>query len=193
MRRIRLPETNMAILQGSAPDCPEAIFEILGAAKGSAQTFFERGMDLDLIPALLDEDLDLQASDGQLLYADIRDLAERFLGVTAATKIGVRLERVDTDNCRLFHIDHVGVRLLTTYYGKGTEWLRNEDVMRAGLGQGSDELVRREGAPIQRLDPGWIALLKGEKGNSGRGLVHRSPPVEGSGCKRLLLRMDTLD
>ncbi|MGZ3731899.1 MAG: DUF1826 domain-containing protein, partial [Bdellovibrionota bacterium] len=117
MRRIRLPETNLAVLKRPVPEFSGAISEILAHPTGEAQTLFERWMSLDLIPAMLDDDLDLESADSLALYLDIRDLAEKFLAVTNAKKIGVRLERVQTDSCRLFHVDRVSVRLLTTYFG----------------------------------------------------------------------------
>jgi hypothetical protein len=193
MRRIRLPETNLVVLKRPVPEFSGAISEILAHSTGESQTLFERGMSLDLIPAMLDDDLDLESPDSLGLYLDIRDLAEKFLSVTSAKKIGVRLERVQTDSCRLFHVDRVGVRLLTTYFGDGTEWLKNSDVNRAGLGQGNDQLVKMDGAATQVIPAGWIGLLKGERGNDGLGLVHRSPRVEAAKKKRVLLRMDTLD
>lgn len=192
MRRIRNFETNLAILERPSPHCPDAVREMLAKPRGSAQTLFERGMDLDLIPAMLDDDLDLSSADSLSLYEDIRLLAENFLEVTMAKKIGVRLERVDDDSCRLFHIDLIGVRLITTYFGKATEWLQNIDVERSGLGQGNDQLVMRKGAVIQHMQAGWVGLMKGEKNNQGLGLVHRSPAIAKDGSERLILRMDTL-
>ena len=48
---------------------------------------------------------------------------------------------------------------------------------------------------IKQLCVGDVALLKGERwyGNSGGGLVHRSPHVEDTNSKRLLLTLDFLN
>jgi hypothetical protein len=192
MRRIRNIETNLAVLERSPPHCPEAIKEMLAKPRGSAQTLFEQGMDIELVAAMLDDDLDLVSADSLLLYEDIHLLAENFLEITKAKKIGVRLERVDDDSCRLFHVDLVGFRLITTYFGKATEWLQNKDVSRSGLGQGSDQLVMREGAVVQNMQAGWVGIMKGEKSNNGQGLVHRSPAIARERSERLILRMDTL-
>jgi hypothetical protein len=189
---VREEETNLAILKRPVPACPEAILELLEHDRDSAQTAFDRGMDVALIPALLDEELDLRSVDSLALYSDIAELARNFLDLTAALRIGVRLERVETDSCRLFHVDQVEARLISTYFGSGTEWLRNADVNRAGLGQGDNDLVRRPGARIQTMLPGWVGIMKGERKNSGAGLVHRSPPIEAKGLKRILLRIDVL-
>jgi hypothetical protein len=192
MEEFRDNETNLAILKRSVPDCQKAILELLEHAVDAAQVAIDRGMDPDLIPALLDEDLDLKAEDSLVLYSDIAELARCFFDLTGALRIGVRLERVESDNCRLFHIDHVEARLVSTYFGKGTEWLKNEDVLRKGLGQGDNDLVMRSGSDIQAMLPGWVGVMKGERKNPGAGLVHRSPPIQDSGLKRVLLRMDVL-
>ena len=192
MRSFLEPETNLAVLKREVPSCPESIRELLGHLRSSAQTAFDRGMDLEMIPALLDEDLDLKAEDSFHLYSDIAELAHNFMELTGALRIGVRLERVETDNCRLFHVDHVEARLVTTYSGAGTEWLRNVDVKRSGLGQGDNDLVMKPGARIQAMKAGWVGIMKGERKNHGAGLVHRSPPIELAGLNRILLPIDVL-
>jgi hypothetical protein len=192
MNGFRDEETNLAILKRNLPDCSKTILELLEHSLDAAQVAVDRGMSTDLIPALLDEDLDLQAEDSLVLYSDIAELAQCFFDLTGALRIGVRLERVESDNCRLFHVDHVEARLVSTYFGKGTEWLKNEDVLRSGLGQGDNDLVMRPGSEIQSMLPGWVGIMKGERKNPGAGLVHRSPPIQDSGLKRILLRMDVL-
>lgn len=192
--KIHQAETNLVILERELPAFPHSIAELLARGQ-DAELTYERGQDPRLVPALLDDTLDLQADDGALFYEDLQRIAENFLALTRARTICVRLEKIANDNCRLFHIDHVPVRLISTYCGPGTEWLRNEDVRRAGLGKGSDELVKQPGAVIQRFRPGWIGLLKGERyqGNRGGAIVHRSPSIAGTGTSRLLLRMDVLN
>ncbi|NOT72603.1 MAG: DUF1826 domain-containing protein [Hyphomicrobium sp.] len=57
------------------------------------------------------------------LGSDIESLATRFAQATAARRIEVRLEAICDDACRLFHIDRMKARLVTTYIGPGTEWV----------------------------------------------------------------------
>ena len=84
-------------------------------------------------------------------------------------------------------------RLLTTYVGAGTEWLRDEDVERTALGGEDNSLVRKPGAISQVLETGWVGILKGERACPGRGLVHRSPPMPPGSPGRVLLRIDQLE
>ena len=121
-----------------------------------------------------------------------------FADLTGATRLGVRLVRLQQPMCPRFHTDFVGVRLLTTYCGAGTEWLADEDVDRRWLGHRSGGVadansgLLRPGAVVQRVPEFAVALCKGEAwpGNAGRGAVHRSPAVGGS--PRILLSIDVL-
>jgi hypothetical protein len=191
--KIHHPGTNLVIIERARPDYPESIRELLGTA-ADAELTLHRGLDTRLVHETIRAKLGLAAPDAAAFYADVQRTAERFLALAKARTIAVRLEKISNDNCRLFHVDHVTLRLISTYRGLATEWLRNEDVRRSGLGKGSDELVKKPGARVQRFEPGWIGILKGERylGNRGRAIVHRSPSIAGKGTSRLLLRIDVV-
>jgi hypothetical protein len=126
---------------------------------------------------------------------DVRELAQMFALLTGASRLGLRLVRLDGPMCPRFHTDFVGVRLLTTYSGTGTEWLEHEHVDRRFLGHRSggredhESGLLRPGAVVQRLPLFAVGLLKGEAwpGNRERGIVHRSP---GGREPRILLSLD---
>lgn len=102
----------------------------------------------------------------------------------------VRIERVDSDGCRLFHVDQVVLRMICTWHGAGSEWLPEHAFDRAGLGCGCNDHVRDMGA-IRRIPTGAVAVMKGDRfpGEAGRGLVHRSPPASPA-RPRLLMVVD---
>jgi hypothetical protein len=195
LARLEDQGTNFAWLERPEPAYQSAISEILASSFEGVQGSIESPAEIEELQAYFDEELNLQADTALQLFDDIALMTQHFFKITKAKEVGVRLERVNTDNCRLFHVDLVRVRLISTLSGLGTEWLKNEDVMRAGLGKQSDELVKRPGSTSQIMKPGWVGLMKGERffGNQGNGLVHRSPPVQASGQERLVIRMDTLD
>ena len=60
----------------------------------------------------------------QPLGADIRLLGRLFTTVTASSTVRFRLEHVVDDACRQHHVDSVRLRLLCTYAGLGTDWIR---------------------------------------------------------------------
>lgn len=121
--------------------------------------------------------------------ADVQWLVSAFACLLGARRIGLRLRVLDNAMCPLFHVDHVPVRLITTYAGVGSQWLAEGAMDRRQLGQPNAEPQ----ADIQQLSSGDVALLKGEKwhGNEGFGLIHRSPQPP-AGERRLILTLDWL-
>lgn len=132
---------------------------------------------------------DLQGFEG--FISDLKWLISAFACLLGARRIGVRLRVLDKAMCPRFHVDHVPVRLITTYAGIGSQWLEEGAMDRLQLGQADAE--PQGAASIRQLNSGDVALLKGEKwhGNEGFGLIHRSPQPA-SGERRLLLTLDWL-
>lgn len=132
---------------------------------------------------------DLEGYEG--FIADVSWLVSAFACLLGARRIGVRLRVLDKAMCPRFHVDHVPVRLITTYAGFGSEWLREGAMDRRQLGQAAAE--PQDDTLIQKIDSGEVALLKGEKwhGNEGFGLIHRSPHLD-PGERRLILTLDWL-
>jgi hypothetical protein len=126
------------------------------------------------------------------LIADMRALAELLSRDLGFGRILMRLELLDRDACRLFHVDRVTLRLLTTYAGPGTQFLTHLDVMRDGLGRGDNARIIRPGATIRELATGWVGLFRGERDPAlrGRGVVHRSPPIRADGRRRLVFKVE---
>ncbi|KAB0485784.1 Protein of unknown function [Pseudomonas reinekei] len=132
---------------------------------------------------------DLEGYEG--FIADVSWLVSAFACLLGARRIGVRLRVLDKAMCPRFHVDHVPVRLITTYAGLGSEWLREGAMDRRQLGQAAAE--PQDDRLIQKIGSGEVALLKGEKwhGNEGFGLIHRSPHLD-PGERRLILTLDWL-
>lgn len=115
------------------------------------------------------------------LIGDISALAEIFAGLMKAPYLRLRLQAVTTNACRKFHIDAITARLVCTYRGQGTQYGISPD--------GQDP------ARVFSVATGAAILLRGtlwpEKPASG--LLHRSPPIEGTGETRLVLVLDAVD
>ena len=116
-----------------------------------------------------------------LLVDDIAALAEIFAGLMRARWLRLRLDAVTTNACRRFHIDAVTVRLVCTYRGTGTQY---------GISPDGAEPRR-----IFTVPTGAPILLRGTlwPENPRAGLLHRSPPIEGTGETRLVLVLDPID
>ncbi|KOY01976.1 DUF1826 domain-containing protein [Pseudomonas nunensis] len=130
---------------------------------------------------------DLEGYEG--FITDVSWLVSAFACLLGAKRVGLRLRVLDKAMCPRFHVDHVPVRLITTYAGIGSEWLKEGAMDRRQLGNPEVEPP----SSIQQISCGDVALLKGEKwhGNEGFGLIHRSPQPA-TGERRLILTLDWL-
>jgi hypothetical protein len=123
------------------------------------------------------------------LLLDIQRLAVLFAAVADAdSAVQIRLEGITGPACHRWHADAVGLRLLCTYRGAGTEWLP----LAGGAAAARD--LPGAGLPCGRatIATGAVAILKGEgfRGNAGFGCIHRSPPAAPGERARLLLCID---
>lgn len=114
------------------------------------------------------------------LLADIQKLAQAQAGLTQSSGVEIRLEVVESNSCYKFHADYVTCRLITTYIGKGTQWI--------------EARYREEPEPpIQQLSVGEVGFFKGRLWQDSPTILHRSPPIGGTGEQRLLLVIDPVD
>jgi len=117
-------------------------------------------------------------SESTWLQEDIVFLADKFSNLLNTRFIRLRLDVVTTNACRKFHIDAITARLVCTYRGTGTQYGISTD------GNAPKRVFTvQTGAPILLRGTLWP-----EKPDSG--LLHRSPPIEGSGETRLVLVLD---
>jgi hypothetical protein len=118
------------------------------------------------------------------LLDDVARLCELYADLVGCPWLGLRFVVLDSTMCPRFHVDRVGVRLLCTYRGPGTEWAAREALLPAV----------DTPASTGRALPHDILLLKGSAwpDNGLRGAVHRSP-VAGCGVRpRVLLSIDAV-
>ena len=115
------------------------------------------------------------------LLSDIHDLVGAYADITECDLVDVRLESVRNDACWKYHRDSVSTRLLTTYHGPTTEWV----LPRYGEQALRDQ--RNYTGPAEPLGLHDVAVFKGSCAGSVDGIVHRSPPIAGTGLTRLLL------
>ncbi len=130
----------------------------------------------------------------QLLIEDIKEVLNAFNTVTNTNEFRLLLATVNTNLCRRFHTDINDLRLLCTYSGPGTLWLSDDNINQEALNNYHDNanIVINENK-IKQVKTGALVLLKGAlfPNKVTKAAVHRSPTIEESGQKRLLLRIDT--
>ncbi|MFJ2463733.1 DUF1826 domain-containing protein [Pseudomonas sp. NPDC087615] len=193
LTRILEDETNLAVWQRQLPlHIAEFADLLLSLNEPLAESLCLEMADEEAEPDLagLAGGLrDLQGYEG--FIADLKWLVSAFACLLGARRIGLRLRVLDKAMCPRFHVDHVPVRLISTYAGVGSQWLKEGAMDRQQLGQANAQ--PQDSAQIQQLASGEVALLKGEKwhGNEGFGLIHRSPQPA-AGERRLILTLDWL-
>ncbi|WP_421724505.1 DUF1826 domain-containing protein [Bauldia sp.] len=113
-----------------------------------------------------------------LLIDDVAALAELFAELMSVPYMRLRLDVISTNACRKFHVDAVTARLICTYRGTGTQYGLSIDAA-----EPQSVFTVPTGAPI---------LLRGTlwPDRQHERLLHRSPPIEGTGETRLLLVLD---
>ena len=113
-----------------------------------------------------------------MLIDDIAAMAGIFGDLMGSEFLRLRLDAVTTNACRKFHMDAMVARLVCTYRGDGTEY-GNAEI-------GGDPEV------IQAVGTGSPIFLRGSlwEHNTSPTLLHRSPPIEGTGQTRLVLVLD---
>lgn len=111
------------------------------------------------------------------LKDDIAGIADRFVAMMKTPWLRLRLDVIDSNACRKFHQDRVTARLICSYRGTGTQLTI----------EGADE-----GTVLATLPTGVPVLTRGSlwPATTDQKLLHRSPPIEGTGETRLVLVLD---
>jgi len=122
-----------------------------------------------------------KCSERDQLIDDVTALADVFTRTMKAPYLRLRLDVVNSNACRRFHIDAVTARLICTYRGTGTQYG-----------------ILTDGAEPQRVftvPTGAPVLLRGTLWPEAprAGVLHRSPPIEGTAETRLVLVLDPMD
>lgn len=111
--------------------------------------------------------------DSEPLMEDIATSAISFLKQFDVSEASLRIEVVAKQSCPQFHCDNVRIRMVTTYFGPTTEYVRAE----------APTSIRT--APLFAL-----VFLKGFKHpGHGKSILHRSPPMP-PGATRLCAILD---
>lgn len=139
-------------------------------------------LPVDAVPDAVNQLFDMsgvpQCENRDWLMQDITTLAQVYATLMDTKTVRLRLDVITTNACRKFHIDAVTSRLVCTYRGTGTQY---------GVSRGGDDPHRvftvATGAPILLRGTLWPPNLPFD-------ILHRSPPIEGTGETRLVLVLD---
>lgn len=178
MGAIRLPGVGGVICQRRLPETVLHWLETLPAEMlPAARVLVRPGEIASAVTLACDETGLPDAPERRILIDDIAALAATFGEMTRAKWLRFRLDVVTTNACRRFHIDRVTARLVCTYRGTGTQYgVARNDVP----------------ATIHTVPTGSPFVMRGTlwPAQPDPHLMHRSPPIEGTGESRLMLALD---
>ncbi len=112
--------------------------------------------------------------------AHAQQLSDAFMHIMKAPYMRLRLDVISHNACSRFHIDALTARLICTYRGTGTQY----GLVNAAGDPKTIHAVPTEAAIVLR-DKRWSSKAKVD-------LVHRSPPIQGTGQTRLVLVLDPI-
>jgi len=132
----------------------------------------------DLLRAMLETaaaEPDLDGAAAGIIRADVcrwMDLAE---AAVPGNDYTLRIEHVSDDACRRFHKDRTDLRIITTYAGRGTQWI---------------DTAEGPAPEVQELPTGVVGLFLGHRDGEDARILHRSPPISETGGARLVVVLD---
>jgi hypothetical protein len=145
-----------------------------------ARTIVQPSMLRDVVKACCDNSKMPITLDRTRLIDDIAALGNIFSNIMNAPLIGLRLDCVTSNACRIFHVDAIKARLICTYRGTGTQY--------------GNSLNGADPKQIFTVPTGSPMILRGShwERQNNQGLLHRSPPIEGSGETRFVVVIDPI-
>jgi hypothetical protein len=141
----------------------------------------------------LNKELLKRVQDQIFYYKWIKDMSEIcILYSDIINKNSLNFSLKTSRGCKRYHIDNVPLRLLVTYYGKGTEWLPRDACNYSAYYNGeSNEKIIKIKNKSKFIEPWSIAIFKGQKFKGGtKAILHRTPD-EALNKRSLLMCLDS--
>lgn len=181
------PEHQLAILERGAPLEGKNFFEQLTQKPLSVIGTVSKDNAEEDIRTIIEADIPKKlASDSffQTWISDMAKVCQAFCEIQKTDSTGFCLG--SDRGCRRYHIDNVDMRLLVTYFGKGTEWLLDEGADREAYeaGKPNEKIMTQESAK-QFLSSWDVAVFRGVP----NGFLHRTPD-DALNNLSILMRLD---
>ena len=180
-------EEQLAILERQPLEGGDEFFKKLSERPLNVIGIVGKKTSVEEILALLEDEIseDLKSSDFYMQWViDMAGVCNIFCETLATNTVGFCLATQRA--CQRYHIDNVPLRLLVTYYGRGTEWVPDTAVDRLAYDSGmpNDKILTNNNA--RKFLNAWdIAIFRG----GPDGLLHRTPDAA-LNTPSILLRLD---
>lgn len=185
LRDISKPFVSLALWHRQLPAAVENWLKLLSPDELPSGRVLARRTEFWMaLDEFLDDSGTPRSREASLFMSDIVRISTLFADIAQTELVDIGLDAVQDDSCWKFHKDHVQLRALTTYCGPGTDYVTQEDALRAV------EEQRAFSGTIHQIPRHSVAFFKGVEDAFGRGVVHRSPPITGTGQTRLVLTLN---
>ena len=134
-----------------------------------------------------------RVKDHVFYYKWIKDMSEiciLYFNIIKKNRLNFSLKT--SRGCKRYHIDNVPLRLLVTYYGKGTEWLPRDacDYSAYYNGEGNEKIIKMKNRS-KFIKPWSIAIFKGQQFKGSKEAILHRTPNEALHKKSLLMCLDS--
>ena len=185
--------STMRIVERDTPKGSDLFFkELLTEPFNVSKEIFQSN-SLEDIESMLNRIIPSKLKNNNFFYFWLKDMANIttvFSEIIKEKSICLALET--SRGCKRYHIDNVPMRLLVTYYGRGTEWLPSDAADYDAYYSGKNNKKILINSAKKKFLKKWdIAIFKGQKHKSNeRGILHRTPDSALNKIS-LLMRLDS--
>ncbi len=182
----------LSIVERDVPEEANKFFKNLLLKPFNINQKVYKKSSFDDIKRILDKTIKKKIEDNIFYNEWIKDMAKVsviFCNILKTESIILSLE--SSRSCKRYHIDNVPMRLLVTYYGKGTEWLPSHACDYSAYYNGEkNEKIVKDTKQVKFVEPWDIAIFKGQQFQGvNNGILHRTPNVAQTSVS-LLMRLD---
>ena len=178
----------IGVVERKEPEEGNELFQLILQGPLSIEGVVRKAQAEKDIMAVLESEIPHEAQEHSFFKPWIKDMAGVCITFCDMQSVdAVRFWLSSERGCRRFHVDHVPMRLLVTYAGKGTEWIPDEAADRNAFATGQPNgMIVKNAAAIQFMNPWDVAVFRG----GTQGVLHRTPDEALVGCSSLLMRLD---
>ena len=185
--------STMRIVERDNPKGSDLFFKELLTEPFNVSKEIYQSNSLEDIESMLNRIIPSKLKNNNFFYFWLKDMANItsvFSQIIKEKSICLALET--SRGCKRYHIDNVPMRLLVTYYGRGTEWLPSDAADYDAYYSGKNNKKILINSAKKKFLKKWdIAIFKGQKYESNkRGILHRTPDSALNKIS-LLMRLDS--
>ena len=185
--------STMRIVERDTPKGSDLFFKELLTEPFNVSKEIYQSNSLEDIESMLNRIIPSKLKNNNFFYFWLKDMANItsvFSQIIKEKSICLALET--SRGCKRYHIDNVPMRLLVTYYGRGTEWLPSDAADYDAYYSGKNNKKILINSAKKKFLKKWdIAIFKGQKYKTNkRGILHRTPDSALNKIS-LLMRLDS--